>query len=119
MDYTRIQLPIKTVKLLEKIDDHDGKLNPLLVVGGSSDDENWPRIQQLLDCNLIRQEQAYTDDGKIADGSVLWIEPQGKAYLSDCHEQNVITTREKRNEWIRYGITTAIAIAALIKSFFF
>ena len=25
----------------------------------------------------------------------------------------------KRNEWIRYGITTAIALAAFVKSFFF
>lgn len=28
-------------------------------------------------------------------------------------------TKEKRTEWLRYTITTAIAVAAFIKSFFF
>lgn len=51
----------------------------------------------------------------IPDSVPLEITFQGKVAL----EEEQTLSKEKRNAWIRYWITTAIAVAAFIKSFFF
>lgn len=51
----------------------------------------------------------------ISSRDPLEITFKGKAALES--EQKI--SKEKRNEWIRYWITTVIALAAFVKSFFF
>lgn len=49
------------------------------------------------------------------EDSFITLTPKGEAYV----EELIRNRRKAVSEWVRYGITTAIALAAFIKSFFF
>ncbi|GAC42779.1 hypothetical protein [Paenibacillus popilliae] len=56
-----------------------------------------------------------TKDSPVSPDTPLEITFEGKIVLESEHK----LSKAKRNEWIRYIITTTIATAAFIKSFFF
>ena len=78
-------------------------ISPFLVVNGCSDDENWPRLQQLFNENLLCQTQGYLEDGVTPDGPVLQITNEGKAFLSDYE----LSVKEKRRKDMRTIIISA------------
>ena len=67
----------------------------------------------------VESNHAFLEDIKsedpISSRDPLEITFKGKAALESENK----VSKEKRNEWIRYWITTAIALAAFVKSFFF
>ena len=67
-----------------------------------------------VESNHAMLEDIKSED-PISSRDPLEITFQGKAALESEHK----ISKEKRNEWIRYWITTVIALAAFIKSFFF
>lgn len=78
-------------------------------------------ISYLRKNNYLRIESNHATLKKLTSNSVidsktpLQITFEGKIVL----ESEAKISKAKRNEWIRYTITTAIAVAAFIKSFFF
>ena len=78
-------------------------ISPFGVVNGCSDDENWPRLQQLFDENLLCQTQGYLEDGVTPCGPVLQITNEGKAFLSDYE----LSVKEKHSKDLRTIIITA------------
>ena len=76
-----LTLPKQTINILKAVKQNDGQINPYLVVNGCSDDENWPRLQQLFDENLLYEEQGYSEDGS-PDGPVLRISNEGGSVKS-------------------------------------
>jgi len=97
------KLPPKTIKILKLVAQNDNLISPFLVVNGCSDDENWPRLQQLFDENLLCQTQGYLEDGVTPCGPVLQITNEGKAFLSDYE----LSVKEKRSKDLRTIIITA------------
>lgn len=98
-----LNLPKQTINILKAVKKNDGLINPYLVVNGCSDDENWPRLQQLFDENLLYKDQGYSEDGS-PDGPVLRISNEGKAFLTDYESEK----RGKRNKDIRTIFITAL-----------
>lgn len=108
MDYTQIQLPSKTVELLAFVAEHDGKVNPILLANSCSDDENWPRIKQLLELDLVRREQAYKESGELGDGSVLWVTNEGRAFLTDRKNERLAKRRDYMINIFISAVTAAL-----------
>lgn len=109
MDYTSINLPQKTIELLRIVKDHDGEVNPILLANGCSDDENWPRIKQLIEFKLVSEEQGY-DKGGCPNGPVLFITNEGKAMLSD-HEAKCDSMKRERLTTIVISAATSAIVA--------
>lgn len=76
-----------------------------------TDGNKWDALQYLDAKGYISIAQNAVS-GKLLQ---IHINKSGITYPADTAER----VREKRIEWIRYIITTAIAVAAFIKSFFF
>lgn len=78
-------------------------------------------VSNLKASGFLRAEQAYTELNSLSNDAPPSIStPLSITYLGvSALEEAKETAREKRNELIRYIITTAIAVAAFLKSFFF
>lgn len=77
---------------------------------------NYLRNKGLLKVNANDPNaQNVTSNSAISLHTSLIITYEGRVVLEAAHK----ASKAKKIEWIRYGITTAIALAGFIKSFFF
>ena len=96
-------------------------LNQLSAVLKIDWDVLFEPVCHLKESGFIRVEQNYAGIQKIKPTDPIYASTPleiGYPGLVALEEAQTLT-REKRNELIRYIITTAIAVAAFLKSFFF
>lgn len=108
MDYRCAKLPKRTIELLKIVSENDGKIDPVLMANGCSDDENWVRMGQLLELGLVKKEQGY-DSAGFENGAVLIMTNEGRSLLSDIRSNS----EDRIHERIITGVISAVTAAAV------
>ncbi len=108
-----MDLDEKCIQLLRCLEDEGGTLilSQLKVLTHFSDDDILTRLVFLWKNEYLRVAKAEQPTHLPMDGK-FQITAKGKIYLEGVSKKK----KSQRLEWIRYGITTLIAVAALINS---
>ena len=105
MAYSNISIPQKTIELLEIIEKHEGQVTKGMLVDACSINENWPRIEELIELELIAEE------GDLVQGwgeHAFFLTNEGLAFLSDYHAEKKKKRQEKRNTYAVSAIISAV-----------
>lgn len=109
MAYSDVQLPEKTIKILDLIKKHDGELTKMSIANYCSYDENWPRVEVLLESGLITEETVrYEEFGEELSYPGLFLSNEGLAFLSDYHAEKSRRKKDRIVTILISAVTSAI-----------